>query len=83
MGEDFLMDVQTLVFVKGLIDKQLSELGIKGESAYEIAKRYGFEGTEEEWLESLKAESDLSDYLRIDEIIPLTEQEIQLIINNT
>lgn len=30
--------------------------GAAGESAYEIAIRHGFEGTEEEWLESLKGE---------------------------
>lgn len=34
--------------------------GRDGESAYEIAVRHGFEGTEEEWLESLKG-SDGSD----------------------
>ena len=28
--------------------------GLTGKSAYEIAKKYGFEGTEEEWLASLK-----------------------------
>lgn len=28
--------------------------GVDGKSAYEIAKSYGFEGTEEEWLASLK-----------------------------
>jgi hypothetical protein len=27
--------------------------GATGESAYEVAVRHGFEGTEEEWLESL------------------------------
>lgn len=30
----------------------------RGESAYEVAVRNGFEGTEEEWLESLKAAID-------------------------
>lgn len=30
-----------------------------GESAYEIAVRYGFVGTEEEWLESLKSSSNV------------------------
>lgn len=30
---------------------------IQGKSAYEIAVMHGFEGTEEEWLESLKADS--------------------------
>ena len=32
--------------------------GNPGESAYEIAVRHGFVGTEEEWLASLRAESD-------------------------
>lgn len=31
--------------------------GADGKSAYEIACDYGFEGTEEEWLESLKGEA--------------------------
>ena len=30
--------------------------GVNGLSAYEIAKKHGFEGTEEEWLASLKGE---------------------------
>lgn len=30
--------------------------GSDGKSAYEIAVEHGFEGTEEEWLESLKGE---------------------------
>ena len=32
------------------------EDGVDGKSAYEIAKEQGFEGSEEEWLESLKGE---------------------------
>lgn len=32
--------------------------GTNGDSAYDIAKKNGFEGTEEEWLESLKSETD-------------------------
>ena len=31
-------------------------LAIHGESAYEIAKRYGYEGTEEEWNNALETE---------------------------
>ena len=31
--------------------------GANGKSAYEIAVEYGFEGTEEEWLESLKGKN--------------------------
>ena len=34
--------------------------GTDGKSAYEIAKEHGFEGTEEEWLESLKGTSSES-----------------------
>ena len=32
------------------------DVGISGESAYQIALRNGFEGTEEEWLQSLHGE---------------------------
>ena len=41
----------------------------RGLSAYEIAKSYGFEGTEEEWLESLKAEAVQVDSQMSDESI--------------
>ena len=34
---------------------ELEMIGIPGKSAYEVAKVHGFPGTEEEWLESLKA----------------------------
>ena len=43
-------------------EEQLADLvkniedGTDGKSAYEIAKDYGFEGNEEEWLESLRGE---------------------------
>lgn len=43
------------------IGKQLASgnfKGATGESAYELAKDNGFTGTEEEWLESLKAKPD-------------------------
>lgn len=36
--------------------------GEDGKSAYEIAVEHGFEGTEEEWLESLKQEAQLPVY---------------------
>lgn len=35
---------------------QMTGGGADGKSAYEIAVEHGFEGTEEEWLESLKGE---------------------------
>lgn len=53
---------------------------VRGKSAYEIAVEYGFRGTEEEWLESLKGkdgetpdlsdiEADISELM--DEVFPL------------
>ena len=41
---------------QGEVPAKLLQQAIKGESAYEIAVRNGFEGTEEEWLASLKGE---------------------------
>lgn len=41
---------------QGEVPAKLLQQGIKGESAYEIAVRNGFEGTESEWLASLKGE---------------------------
>ena len=49
---------------------------IAGESAYEIAGRNGFEGTEEEWLESLHAD-DLGDInTALDAIIEIQQSLI-------
>ena len=39
--------------------------GADGDSAYDIAKDNGFEGTEEEWLESLKANVDANNILPV------------------
>ena len=41
----------------GLIGKIYSPEEIHGKSAYEIAVMHGFDGTEEEWLKSLKGEA--------------------------
>lgn len=41
---------------QGEVPTKLLQQGIKGESAYEVAVRNGFEGTETEWLASLKGE---------------------------
>ena len=41
---------------QGEVPAKLLQQAIKGESAYEIAVRNGFEGTEKEWLASLKGE---------------------------
>jgi hypothetical protein len=45
---------------------------IYGKSAYEIAVAHGFNGTEEEWLESLKAALTESDMKRIAEMVAQT-----------
>ena len=36
------------------LNLELSQTGIQGYSAYEIAVQNGFEGTEQEWLASLR-----------------------------
>ena len=41
------------------------EKGIDGKSAYEIAINNGYEGTEEEWLESLKTVTDIPEDLEV------------------
>ena len=41
---------------QGEVPAKLLQQAIKGESAYEIAVRNGFEGTETEWIASLKGE---------------------------
>lgn len=41
----------------------LGELALSGESAYQTAVRLGFEGSEEEWLASLKGEPGESAYM--------------------
>ena len=42
------------------LEVEISQTGVQGYSAYEIAVQNGFEGTEQDWLESLKG-SDGSD----------------------
>lgn len=37
---------------------------VKGDSAYESAVKNGFEGSEEEWLESLKGENGSTPYIQ-------------------
>lgn len=53
MGEA-LMDIVSLLLSRKYVDESLQGVGaLKGKSAYEIAKDYGFIGSEEEWLKSL------------------------------
>lgn len=49
---------------------------MNGKSAYEIAQDNGFDGTEEEWYESLKCTGEASDE-------EITDEEMQLAISGT
>ena len=52
---DFTLYALLKTYVTQTIEN--SQAGIKGESAYDIAVRNGFEGTEQEWLRSLQGET--------------------------
>ena len=52
---DFTLYALLKTYVKQTIESTTGE--IKGESAYEIAVRNGFKGTEQEWLKSLQGET--------------------------
>lgn len=53
-------------------------IGIQGRSAYEIAVANGFQGTEEEWLESLKGEpGDKGDPFTFEDFTPEQIKELQ------
>lgn len=57
---------------------------IKGESAYELAVKHGFQGTEAEWLESLKASSEVTDRLDdLEEKIENLDDTVQNATDNT
>ena len=47
------MDILTYILSKQYTDSVVSQSGLAGKSAYEIAKENGFVGTEQEWLNSL------------------------------
>jgi hypothetical protein len=52
------MDITTYILTKKYVDTVISGAGsLQGKSAYEIAVENGFQGTEKEWLESLKGVS--------------------------
>jgi hypothetical protein len=49
------MDITTFLLSKKYIDDTLSGAGaLQGQSAYDIAIKNGFKGSEEEWLKSLE-----------------------------
>lgn len=45
------------VFDDKLSQKSISDIVLSGKSAYDIAVKNGFNGTESEWLESLKGDT--------------------------
>ena len=51
------MDIQSYLMAKNYVNNVLNGVNtIVGKSAYEIALDCGFEGTPEEWLETLKGD---------------------------
>ena len=53
----FTMQITSNIDDKGVTCSSVITVPANGLSAYEIAVRHGFKGTEEEWLESLKGEN--------------------------
>lgn len=60
------------------ITGNITETMLRGLSAYEIAKKHGFVGTEEQWLDSLKASGEFSDE---DQPLPTVGKKNTLYIN--
>ena len=49
------MDIKSYILAKQYIDATISGAGaLQGKSAYDIAVKNGFEGSEQEWLKSLE-----------------------------
>lgn len=74
MGEG-LMDLITIAYLKNLIAQEGGGIGVPGpagKSAYEIAVDDGFEGTQKEWLDSLKAIADF-EYITQEDIDKMFE----------
>ena len=77
------MDILTYLLAKKYVDQKIESVDGPGKSAYEIAVENGFEGTEMEWLESLKGETpDLTGYYSEANLIALTSEEIIEICKN-
>ena len=58
------MDLVTYGLLKKYVQSSLEQAGaLKGLSAYEIAVKSGYTGTEEEWLASLQGESGQTPYI--------------------
>ena len=65
--------------IKAIAEVLKGENGADGRSAYEIACFYGFEGTEEEWLASLKGEDGKQGYTPQKYVDYFTEADIKAI----
>lgn len=73
------MDLITIAYLKNLIAQGggggAGTPGPAGKSAYEIAVDNGFEGTQKEWLESLKAIADF-EYITQEDIDKMFEGDV-------
>ena len=69
------MGLENLSIIKG--DK--GDKGEQGDSAYQVALNNGFEGTEQEWLESLKGEAGSYDDTAIQESVSYLNQDVLLL----
>ena len=73
---------QTLRYVDIDCSKMTAEIGaVVGASAYEVAARNGFEGTEEEWLETLKY-THSEEYVQLTEILKERSEEAESVRGN-
>ena len=74
--QDKLKPVKT---VNGLVPDEKGNVEVEvhdGKSAYEIAIEHGFEGTEEEWLESLHGSGSGGVYFTTDNTLTLDENNV-------
>lgn len=71
------MDLFTIAYVKNMAKNNIiHDEGCKGEpgdSAYEIAVQHGFEGTEQEWLNSIYMNPE-DQWITLDEILAQQNQ---------
>lgn len=60
----------------GSISGALSNPILRGYSAYQIAVMHGFEGTEKEWLDSLKPKNGVDYFIDKDEIVNSVKEDL-------
>jgi hypothetical protein len=65
-------------------DGNITEIpALEGLSAYEVAVKNGFKGTEEEWLESLRIPPDLTGFATEDYVAQTIQEALGGIENGT